>query len=47
MQESYETFPISNSSNSPNQTRIWWNPEEMVEDFNFDEFGTPLIPDRT
>jgi hypothetical protein len=47
MQEYNETIPISNSPNSTNQTVIYGYPEEIVEEFKFDEFGAPLIPDRT
>jgi len=45
--ETNKTFSISNSSNLTNKTVIYGYTDEIVEDFNFDEFGTPLIPDRT
>jgi len=47
MHESNMTAAISNSSNSTNQTAIYGYTEMIDEDFNFDEFGTPLISNRT
>ena len=37
MQEYNETIPISNSPNSTNQTVIYGYPEEIVEEFKFDD----------
>jgi len=47
MQKSNKTNAISNFSNSTNQTVIFGYSDVKEQDFSFDEFGTPSIPDRT